>query len=783
MDLPRFLVYTIRSTGMIEEDGLLLDGRHGLKNEVWIKFLNGSETRGYLAREFSPEGEGIDVYRKGEDRAVAYLFSTICYIKLSGEPDAAPPAGEEGLFEDVRTATGEKFHLRLKKNNAFSQGVFAYPLEPTGGFNRFFFTCSGLRLQPTDRPLGEVMKQQGLIDGRDLDEALEVQRHLRKRRVGEIIAQQTEVTQEEVEGVVAQASKNGQRTPQARIGDILIEAGLVTRRQVEEAIAQQDAGKRRRVGTILVEKGLISEDQLLTALARKFGLRVIDLSGINIKPEVVRLLSRDLIERMQVLPVEATESRLVVATSTPTDPTISENLRFATNRRIELVVASAGQIAEYISSLFTESEDSVEELIQDLDEFDIEVVEEQELEKVTESDSKVINVVNKILLDAHRRGVSDIHFEPEGGFLPLLVRYRKDGECFTVHKIAAQYKAAMISRIKIISKLDIAERRRPQSGKIQLKHGRERIEFRVEITPTIGGQEDAVLRVLSSTRIFPLDKLGFSPKNLTRFKALVKKPYGIILCVGPTGSGKTTSLHSAIAEINTGNRKIWTAEDPVEITQRGLRQVQVNAKIGFTFEEALRSFLRADPDVIMIGEMRDPVTAKAAIGASLTGHLVFSTLHTNNAPETIVRLIEMGEDPINFADAMLGIMAQRLVRRLCEACKEPYHPAREEYDELVQSYGAEAFAAGGLPGYSPDLTLMKAVGCPECEGLGFSGRIAIQELLVNTPDIRRAIKERVGIDALTGVACDQGMVTLRQDGIEKVFLGITDFNQVNQVCV
>ncbi len=754
-----------------------------MKNEVIIKFLNGNETRGYLARLFSPEGEGVEVYRQGEDRPVKYLFATICYLKLSGEPGSAEPPADAEVFEDVRTATGEKFHLRLKKNNPFSQGVFAYPLEPTAGFTRFFFTRSGLRLPPTDRPLGEVLQQQGLIAGGDLDEALEAQRRLRKRRVGEIIAQQTDVTQEEVDGVVAQARNNGQRSSQARIGDILIEAGLVTRRQVEEAIAQQDAGKRRRIGAILVERGLITEDQLLGALARKFGLRVIDLNGYTIRPEVVRLLSRELIERMQVLPVEATESRLVVATSTPTDPTISENLRFATNRRIELVVASAGLIAEYISSLFSESEDSVEELIQDLDELDIEVVEEQELEKITESDSKVINLVNKILLDAHRRGASDIHFEPESGFLPLIVRYRKDGECYTVHKIAAQYKAAIISRIKIIAKLDIAERRRPQSGKIQLKQGRERIEFRVEITPTVGGQEDAVLRVLSATRIFPLDQLGFSPQNLSRFKALVKKPHGIILCVGPTGSGKTTSLHSALAEINTGNRKIWTAEDPVEITQRGLRQVQVNAKIGFTFEEALRSFLRADPDVIMIGEMRDPVTAKAAIGASLTGHLVFSTLHTNNAPETIVRLIEMGEDPINFADAMLGIMAQRLVRRLCDACRQPYHPPRQEYAELVQSYGEEAFAANGAPGYSPDLTLMKAVGCPECEGLGFRGRIAIQELLVNTPEIRRAIKDRVGIDELTRVACAQGMVTLRQDGIEKVFLGITDFNQVNQGCV
>ena len=329
----------------------------------------------------------------------------------------------------------------------------------------------------------------------------------------------------------------------------------------------------------------------------------------------------------------------------------------------------------------------------------------------------------------------------------------------------------------------VAERRRPQSGKILLKHGRERIEYRVEITPTIGGQEDAVLRVLNAARILSLEQLGVSEHNHERFKALLKKPYGIVLCVGPTGSGKTTTLHSAISEINTGNRKIWTAEDPVEITQRGLRQVQVNAKIGFTFEEALRSFLRADPDVIMIGEMRDRVTAKAAIAASLTGHLVFSTLHTNNAPETIVRLIEMGEDPINFSEAMLGIIAQRLVRRLCNQCKVPYQPSPEEYEQLVVSYGEEYFGTHNMPAYTDELTLMRSQGCPACEGFGYSGRIAIQELLVNSPAIKQAIRQRAGAGELEEVARQEGMKTLRQDGIEKIFQGITDLSQVNMVCL
>ncbi len=322
------------------------------------------------------------------------------------------------------------------------------------------------------------------------------------------------------------------------------------------------------------------------------------------------------------------------------------------------------RLGEKIADIFNQNDDSVEDLIDELEDLELEVDDEPEIDKITESDSKVINLVNKVLLDAKNKGISDIHFEPGMGPQPLKIRYRKDGICYTVHQIAATYKSAVISRLKIIAKLDIAEHRRPQSGKIILKQAGERFEYRVEITPTVGGQEDAVLRVLASSNIIPLDELGFSARNLELFKELIHRPYGIILCVGPTGSGKTTTLHSALAEINSPETKIWTAEDPVEITQEGLRQVQVHPKIGFNFEDALRSFLRADPDVIMIGEMRDPVTAKTAIGASLTGHRVFSTLHTNNAPETVIRLIEMGMDPFNFADAMLGIISQRLARRL-----------------------------------------------------------------------------------------------------------------------
>jgi type II secretory ATPase GspE/PulE/Tfp pilus assembly ATPase PilB-like protein len=333
-----------------------------------------------------------------------------------------------------------------------------------------------------------------------------------------------------------------------------------------------------------------------------------------------------------------------------------------------------------------------------------------------------------------------------------------------------------------MSNLDISEHRKPQSGKIVLLQQNNQIEYRVEITPTAGGNEDAVLRILPSAYPLPLEEIDFSENNLNAFLSILSEPYGIILCVGPTGSGKTTTLHSALRHLNTPEVKIWTVEDPVEITQEGLRQVQVQSKIGLTFQEVLRSFLRSDPDIIMIGEMRDAETAKTAIEASLTGHMVLSTLHTNSAPETINRLIEMGMDPFNFADALLGVLAQRLARRLCNKCMEPYHPSRQEYDELVKIYDPLAFKEHKGRAYSADLTLMKKVGCEACNGSGYKGRIGIHELLINTENIKQSIRQKAMIDDVRRMALREGMRTLLMDGILKVFQGLTDLSEILQIC-
>jgi type II secretory ATPase GspE/PulE/Tfp pilus assembly ATPase PilB-like protein len=348
--------------------------------------------------------------------------------------------------------------------------------------------------------------------------------------------------------------------------------------------------------------------------------------------------------------------------------------------------------------------------------------------------------------------------------------------------VPASHQRALISRLKILANLDIAERRRPQSGKILLEYRNQKIEYRIEVTPTIGRNEDVVLRILSTAKPMALNELAFSAANLAAFKEMITRSFGIVLVVGPTGSGKTTTLHSALQHINTDMRKIWTAEDPVEITQVGLRQVQVKPKIGFGFQEALRSFLRADPDVIMIGEMRDRETAKTAIEASLTGHLVFSTLHTNSAPEAASRLLEMGLDCFNFADALLGILAQRLVRRLCDHCKLAYVPGHDELRELVHQYGAEWFRQHHVAPETSEIRLYRAKGCLQCNFSGYRGRLAVHELMSGSERVKHALIEKASAAALRQIALEEGMHTLKMDGVQKVLAGLTDMQQVSSAC-
>jgi type II secretory ATPase GspE/PulE/Tfp pilus assembly ATPase PilB-like protein len=419
------------------------------------------------------------------------------------------------------------------------------------------------------------------------------------------------------------------------------------------------------------------------------------------------------------------------------------------------------------------------------------------------ADNELVKLVNKVIVDTYRMGASDIHIEPGPGKAKTLIRIRKDGSLMNYIEVPSIYRNALVTRLKIMCDLDISEKRKPQDGKIKFKKfGPLDIELRVATIPSQGGVEDVVMRILASGEPLPLEKMGFSARNSEIVQATVMKPYGLFFVCGPTGSGKTTTLHSILKYINKPDTKIWTVEDPVEITQKGLRQVQINKKAGLDFPTIMRAFLRADPDVIMVGEMRDKETVSIGIEASLTGHLVFATLHTNSATESIVRLLDMGMDPFNFADALLGILAQRLAKRLCGDCKKPHIATADEIKAMLDEYSAELVntviwkkdpAAAMKALYAEwrklfadekgQFTIYDPVGCDRCMGTGYRGRVGLHELLIGTDPVKKAIQEHARVAELLAIALDEGMHTLKQDGMEKVLQGITDMHQVRAVCI
>ena len=566
----------------------------------------------------------------------------------------------------------------------------------------------------------------------------------------------------------------------------LVEQGFLQQEELVLATAEA-ARKRLDVATVLMERYRIPKPALGAALAEFYDCPFLAYDERTVmERELLKNLSLDYLRMNHWVPLRRQGNGIEVLIDDPHNPDKLFDVRRAfPGQALSYRVGLRCDIARLLNAIQgRESGDAISDILGELvSEAQLEEQQNATIAAITENDSAIVRLANQIITDAYRRGASDIHIEPYADRKETAVRFRVDGTCFTYMKIPAAYRRAIVSRLKIMASLDIAERRKPQDGKIRFKLGTgQEIELRVATLPTSGFNEDVVIRLLTAHGARRLEDLEFSDGTRRLVGQLAQKPHGIVLCAGPTGSGKTTTLHAILASINTDERKIWTAEDPIEITQDGLRQVQVHPKIGLTFATTMRAFLRADPDVIMIGEMRDKETADIAIEASLTGHLVFSTIHTNSAVETVVRLLDLGCDPFNFSDAMLGVLAMRLCKRICPNCREAYHPTRSEYDELVQAFG-EGDWEGVHPAYNPGLTLFRGRGCDTCNQTGYRGRVPIHELMVVSDSMKALIQGRARTGELLTLAKSDGMRTLVQDGIEKVLQGLTTYKQVRAVAI
>lgn len=561
-----------------------------------------------------------------------------------------------------------------------------------------------------------------------------------------------------------------------RLGEILVKNNLISRDQLGKALEEQKlSGNQIRLGSILISQKLLSEEQLTSFLSKQYGVPSVNLSDYEIDPAVIKIIPPEVVQKYQLLPVNRAGATLIIAVSDPSNLFAIEDIKFMTGYNIEMVVASERDIKAAIDKYYDQSA-SLADVMSDLDVEDLEIVGDEEqvdvgsLERATE-DAPVVKMVNAILQDAIRKKASDIHIEPYEKL--FRVRFRIDGVLYEIMKPPLKLKNAITSRIKIMAELDIAERRLPQDGRIKIKLGGGKdMDFRVSVLPTLFG-EKIVMRLLDKSNLqTDLTKLGYEPDALKNFMHEIHKPFGMVLVTGPTGSGKTVSLYSALSELNKVSENISTAEDPVEFNFAGINQVQMHEDIGLNFSAALRSFLRQDPDIIMIGEIRDFETAEIAIKAALTGHMVLSTLHTNDAPATINRLLNMGIEPFLVASAVNLITAQRLARRVCSECKEPEEiPVQALID------------AGVPPAEASSYVCMRGKGCPNCNNTGYKGRVGFYQVMPMREEIKELILNGANTAEIKRESMRIGIKTMRQSGLTKLKEGVTSFEEVLRITV
>jgi type II secretory ATPase GspE/PulE/Tfp pilus assembly ATPase PilB-like protein len=764
-----------------------------------LTFTDGGKAAGLL-QNFLPEHEILKFHPEHGKSAVTIAFSNLVTLQLldAVRLDVHSLPGGAGLHApserqpfSITLADGSLFEGETVGHVQALCGVFLFVAQSGGGgVVRWFLPAHALRDTRIGKPIGEMLVDEQAASPESITQALEKQKLMRSRRLGEYLTANQIVSQEQL----ATALKAQRAQPAQRLGETLVELGFLTRTELDEALAIEARDRTVPLGRILADMGVVDIEVVHNVLAKKLGIPVVDLSKVRPSAEALKRIPAALANRYQVLPLAETEGGLVVAVDNPTNMERMEEVRFVAGSKLIGVVATPREIRRALEVAYGPPADDTSTR-RALDDIDIRQLtqrltseggaDEASEQQAAPTDSTLVKLVNKLIFDAVEQKASDIHIEANPGGRSMRVRFRKDGILVNYLEIPARFRSAVISRLKIMSQLDISERRKPQDGKIDFKRfGPLDVELRIATIPTANGLEDVVMRVLAAATPKPIEELGFEASALETIKRLMARPHGLFLVCGPTGSGKTTTLHSLLGFLNTPDIKIWTAEDPIEISQAGLRQVQMNAKIGWTFATAMRSFMRADPDVIMVGEMRDAETTKIGIEASLTGHLVLSTLHTNSAAESVVRLLDLGMDPFNFADALLGVLAQRLVRKLCTQCRVKLEPSVREMEAIAEEYceGTALEADKLLRKWRQDkITMYQANGCKECDRSGYKGRLAVYELMTADAAVKRLIQTRSPIAEIAAAALAGGMRTLKQDGIDKVIKGHTDMHQVRAV--
>jgi type II secretory ATPase GspE/PulE/Tfp pilus assembly ATPase PilB-like protein len=785
--------------------------------------LNGSRVMGQMM-QFNPVEALATVQMPPSRTTMPLRFEQFCSLTLTEPLRPLLPSAAEAQSELLTAHTATPYKVKLKQGKELQGhtmgfvekdfGLFLFPPRiengvacTDGSVRRVFIPRAAFSHFEIGARIGEVLVAQHAATVEQVEAAADKQQELRKQKIGDLLLQRQVVTPEQL----LEAIERQSRMPPMRLGEALVSMGLVSEVQLEDALLQQKSDRDTPLGELLVRMGVVSRSDLQSALARKMGYPLVNIDSFPVELEALKRVPYATAARLQALPLMVRGGRIVVALANPaTLGAAADELEFSADAKVVAVLAQTRSMGDSLWEAYKkvgEADERIEAANEPITGFGgldtdslIETLEKEGVDAdggdekpIEQSDNSLVRLINSIIIDASKQGVSDIHIESDPGREKIRVRFRKDGLMRTHLELPPSYRSAMAARIKIMCDLDISEKRKPQDGKINFSKfsAKHKLELRVATIPTNNGLEDVVMRILASAKPLPVEKLGLSEINLKWLLQAVERPYGMVLCVGPTGSGKTTTLHSALSYINKPERKIWTAEDPIEITQQGLRQVQVNPKIDWTFAKALRAFLRADPDVIMVGEIRDSETAHTAVEASLTGHLVMSTLHTNSAPETVTRLLDMGMDPFNFADSLLAVLAQRLVRRLCSECKESRPATEEETEELLGDYlhgfrdeatkpSREDTLARWVKNSGKDGRLMAhhSPGCKTCEDTGFKGRAGLHEIMAVSRELRLLIQNSARAEQLQTLAMNEGMRTLRQDGIDKVWAGVTTIEEV-----